>query len=209
MTDHNTKTRRPTRSRRAAIAGPAIAGLVAATAATFGAAGPSTASTGITSTTTSTAAKPVAAVSTSAANCDRAPWGLRVQGAPPNFSGGDRGGDYLWHDTTGFHLRVTHRSDDRVVYSGVISSPVPMSMDPVRLEQGDVAKLSTDRRTLVFAFANHGHVDGVNFHTACAAHLTVSRLNAGSARLSPARVYLGALSRHPHHVPFTVSRRVP
>jgi hypothetical protein len=157
-----------------------------------------------------TGTKTVAAVSLSPSTCDRAPWGLRVQGAPPDFSGGDRGGDYLWHDTSGFHLRVTHRSGDRVVYSGVISSPAPMSMDPVRLEKGDVAKLSTDRRTLVFAFANHGHVDGVNFHTACAARLTVSRLNAGSARLSPDRVYLGAFGLHPHQVPFTVHRiRVP
>ena len=193
-----------TRNRpRAALALPAATGLLA-TACVLGASGPSNASE-MTST-----AKPVAAVSASATSCDRAPWGLRVQGAPRNFSGGDRGGDYLWHDTTGFHLRVTHRSDDRVVYSGVISSPVPMSMDPVRLEKGDVAKLSTDRRTLVFAFANHGHVDGVNFHTACAAHLTVSRLNAGSARLAPDRVYLGALGLHPHQVPFTVHRiRVP
>ncbi len=193
-----------TRNRpRSAVALPAVAGLLATTCV-LGAGAPSGASE-LTAT-----AKPVAAVSTSPSTCDRAPWGLRVQGAPPNFSGGDRGGDYLWHDTTGFHLRVTHRSDDRVVYSGVISSPVPMSMDQVRLEKGDVAKLSTDRRTLVFAFANHGHVDGVNFHTACAAHLTVSRLNAGSARLSPDRVYLGALGLHPHQVPFTVHRiRVP
>jgi hypothetical protein len=189
-----------TRNRpRAAVALPAAAGLLATTCV-LGASAPSGASE------LAATARPAAAVSTSTTSCDRAPWGLRVQGAPPNFSGGDRGGDYLWHDTTGFHLRVTHRIDDRVVYTGVISSPVPMSMDPVRLEPGDVAKLSTDRRTLVFAFANHGHVDGVNFHTACAAHLTVSRLNAGSARLSPDRVYLGALGLHPHQVPFTVHR---
>ena len=191
---------RPRPRRRLAVALPAVAGLVAG-AATLGSAGSSGASE------LTASAKPVAAVSSSTSDCDRAPWGLRVQGAPRSFSGGDRGGDYLWHDTAGFHLRVTHRTDERIVYSGVVTSPEPMTMDPVRLEKGDTVRLSADRRELVFAFANHGHVDGVNFHAACAAYLTVSRLHAGAAQLPRDRVYLGAFGIHPHQVPFTLHRR--
>jgi hypothetical protein len=196
---------KPNRLRhRLAAAVPAAAGLAALVASSLY-------STGVTSATVrsdaSAGAAPTStAFSSPAATCDRSPWGWRVQGTPPNFSGGERGGDYLWHNTTGFHLRVTHRTNERVVYSGVIHSSATMSMDPVRLETGDVAKLSADHRTLVFAFANHGHVDGVNFHTACAARLTVSRLNAGSAKLPANRVYLGALGVHPHQIPFTLHR---
>jgi hypothetical protein len=157
-------------------------------------------------TTLTGASSSTASVLPDTAACDRAPWSLRVQGAPKDFAGGDRGGDYLWHDLTGFHLRVTHRADERVVYSGVIHSSAPMTMDPVRLEPGDAVTLSADRRTIAFAFANHGHVDGVDFHTACARALTVSRLNAGSHRLDPDRVNLGAYGRHPAHVPFTLHR---
>lgn len=147
-----------------------------------------------------------APVSTAAAACDRAPWADRVQGAPHGFTGGSRGGDYLWHDSTGFHLRVTHRSDDRAVFTGVVTSPTPMRIDPVKLERGDVARLSANHRSLVFAFANYGHIDGVNFHTDCAASITISNLNAGNARLTPDRVYLGATSAHPARIPFTVHR---
>lgn len=129
-----------------------------------------------------------------------------MQGAPAGFDAGDRGGDYLWHDQSGFHLRVTHRGDDRVVYSGVISSPTPMRIDPVRLEKGDVAKLSADHRSLTFVFADYGHIDGVNFHTDCAGQLTVADLNAGNQKLPASRVYLGARRVHPAHVPFIVHR---
>ena len=142
----------------------------------------------------------------SSAACDRAPWQPVVQGAPPNFSAGDRGGDYLWHDLTGFHLRVTHRNDGRQVYSGLVTSSAPMRIDPVRLERGDVLRLSPDHRSFVFAFADYGKVDGVNFHTDCAAALTVSRLHVGKAALPANRVYLGRREAHPAAVPFVLHR---
>jgi hypothetical protein len=151
-----------------------------------------------------TASAPAAA--TSAAACDRAPWQAVVQGAPANFSAGDRGGDYLWHDLAGFHLRVTHRNDGRQVYSGLITSSAPMRIDPVRLERGDVLRLSPDRRSIVFAFADYGKVDGVNFHTDCAAALAVSRLHVGRAVLPANRVYLGHREAHPAAVPFLLHR---
>ncbi len=162
---------------------------------------PPSASAGTTSTTTT------AAPSATDLACDRGPWGLRVEGAPKDFDGGDRGGDYLWHDSSGFHLRVTHKNDNRVVYTGQIISPTPLRIDPVKLEKGDVAELSPDHRTLTFAFADYGHIDGVNFHTDCAARVTVTGLNAGNDRLPPNRVYLGRDERHPQQVPFTIHRR--
>jgi hypothetical protein len=147
------------------------------------------------------------APSATAQACDRGPWGLRVQGAPADFESGARGGDYLWHDAAGFHLRVTHQDDNRIVYTGDITSPTPMRIDPVKLEKGDVAQLSADHRTLTFAFADYGHIDGVDFHTDCASHLTVTDLNAGNDRLTADRVYLGEYKLHPAQVPFTVRRR--
>lgn len=164
---------------------------------------------GVANASTSTpSTKTVAAVSPTSAACDRAPWELKVQGRPHNFDGGDRGGVYLWHNTTGFHLRVTHRTDERVIYTGVVTSSAPMRMEPVRLERGDYVRLSSDHRTIRFAFANHGHIDGINFHTDCARALTVSHLRAGLHRLPASRVYLGVTKAHPAHVPFVVHRIV-
>lgn len=127
---------------------------------------------------------------------------------PPHFSAGDRSGDYLWHDSHGFHLRVTHGSThDRRIYSGEITASAPMRIDPVKLEKGDVAKLSANHRTLVFVFSNYGYVDGINFHTDCASTLVVKNLHIGNQNLSRDNVYLGKTKAHPKAIPFTVHRR--
>lgn len=154
-----------------------------------------------------TTAGATSAPSATAAACDAGPWADRIQGAPLGFSGGDRGGDYLWHDTHGMHLRVTHRTSSRDVYTGTITSSTAMRIDPVKLEKGDVARLSANHRTLVFAFSNFGHVDGVDFHTDCATSITVAHLNEGNHRLPASRVYLGVTKAHPRQVPFTVHRQ--
>ena len=101
---------------------------------------------------------------------------------------------------------MTHVSDNRQVYTGVLTASAPMRIDPVHLERGDVARLSADHRSLIFAFVDYGHLDGVNFHTDCAATLTVSHLNLGNSALSPDRVYLGATRAHPAAIPFAVHR---
>ena len=156
------------------------------------------------------AATAASAPSAAAAACDRAPWEAKVQGAPKGFGAGSPGGDYLWHDTHGFHLRVTHgRNHDQRVYSGEITSSAPMRIERVRLEKGDTVKVAANRKSLVFVFANHGYVDGINFHTDCAKALTVSRLHVGSRNLTRGQVYLGHTKAHPAKVPFTVHRRVP
>lgn len=142
-----------------------------------------------------------------AAACDATPWQGAVQGAP-HFAAGDRSGDYLWHDSHGFHLRVTHGSThDRRIYSGEITASAPMRIDPVKLEKGDVAKLSANHRTLVFVFSNYGYVDGVNFHTDCASALKVANLHVGNKNLGRGEVYLGKAKAHPKAIPFTVHRR--
>lgn len=152
-------------------------------------------------------AAPNAAPSAAAAACDRAAWEAKVQGAPHGFGAGSPSGDYLWHSNAGLHLQVTHgRNHDQRVYSGEITSSAAIRIDPVRLEKGDLVKRSADHRSLVFVFANHGYIDGVNFHTDCAKMLVVSRLHVGSRNLSPRQVYLGYTKAHPSRVPFTVHR---
>src|ERR1035438_9951651 len=132
-------------------------------------------------------------------------WQSAVQGRP-SFKAGDAAGDYLWHDSTSFHLRVTHPGHQREVFNGEITSSTAMSITPYRLEKGDVVRMSADHRTMVFVLSDYGYVDGVNFHTDCAAALTVSHLNMGNTVLPTANVYLGGHKAHPSHIPFTVHR---
>lgn len=147
------------------------------------------------------------APSAKAAACDRAPWEAKVQGRPNAYHPGAASGDYLWHNRTGFHLRVTHHRTDRAVYSGRIVSSAPMRLDPVKLEGKDTVAISANHRIIYFRFDNHGRTDGINFHTDCARALTVSWLHRSGHRLPKDHVFLGAKAAHPAHIPFTVHRR--
>ena len=183
-----------TRTRLAALAATGIATTALGLAAL---AGPASAATPTTTPTPS--AKSLA--------CDRTAWESPVQGVPTGLKAGSRSGDYLWHDSHGFHLRVTHEHSDRRVYTGVITASAPMRLTPVKLEKGDVVELSADRKTLSFAFVDYGRIDGADFHTDCAASLTASRLHVDGKDLPLEQVHLGAKRAHPKAVPFTVHRK--
>ena len=113
--------------------------------------------------------------------------------------------DYLWHDASGWHLRVTHPTSSRVVFRGVITSSSPVTFQRVRDEKHDLVTLSSDKRTLVFRFVNHGGIDGVDFTDSCAA-TTKFALSRGRHLLGRNHIYIGANSARPSHDPFVISR---
>lgn len=146
------------------------------------------------------------APSTTTKTCAKAPWQASVQGAPTGLGAGSPSGDYLWHSRTGFHLRVTHAHHEKRVYTGRITSSASLHMAPVKLEKGDSVRLSKNHRTIVFSFANHGYIDGINFRTDCASALVVTGLRVGSSNLPKSRIYLGTTKAHPAHSTFVVHR---
>ncbi len=140
------------------------------------------------------AASPTTAAA--AAACPATHWPASVQGRPIKLHAGARGGDYIWHDAKGWHLRVTHAGSRRVVFTGRIVSSAPMTVTPVRLENADGITLSADKLTLTYRFRNYGKVDGLNFKTECAQRLSISGSMAGK-KLPPNRIWLGRHGRHP------------
>ena len=121
------------RTRRLGLSGLLTIGALCASlfvpAAMF-AAGPATA-TATTTTTTTTA-------------CSETHWPRSVQGMPTTLKAGARAGDYIWHNSTGWHLRVTHPGTTKVIFSGRIVSTKPITFTPYRLEPGDT--LDAERR---------------------------------------------------------------
>jgi hypothetical protein len=155
------------------------------------------------------AAEPAAvstqATTTVAATCNDGHWPASVQGRPLLFHVHAPAGDYIWHDSTGWHFRVTHASSSRVVFTGRIVSSAPLDAVPVRLEKNDVVTLSADKMTLTYRLVNYGGIDGFNFRASCANQLTfVGRM--GGVKLSPMRIRIGRLDRHPLENPFVLRR---
>jgi len=145
------------------------------------------------------------AADTTTTTCDEGHWPRSVQGLPTMLKAGARAGDYIWHDSRGWHLRVTHPGTTKVGFSGRIVSTTPITFTPYRLEPGDTATLSADKLTLTYRFANYGHLDGVDFKTACARKLVFSGAMAG-VRLPVGRIWIGYNGVHPLQNPFAVWR---
>ena len=149
---------------------------------------------------------PTTAAAAEAAACDEGRWPAATQGAPVTYKSGGRAGDYLWHNATGWHLRVTHIGSRRVVFSGRIVSDRPLSVRGYKLESGDRFVLSDDKLTLTYRFANYGHIDGLDFRTACATKLRVRGSMAGE-KLPVGRIWIGRAGTHPLSNPFLIERQ--
>ena len=142
--------------------------------------------------------------STTAA-CTGGAWPLFVQGKPP-FAAGSAAGDYIWHDTNGWHLRVTHVGSGLVGFSGTIRANKPLHVKGYALETGDTFTVSADGLSVNYRFRNYGHLDGLDFTTECATRLGFSgRMNG--ALLPVRRIWIGHYGRHPLQNPFVVYRR--
>lgn len=144
-----------------------------------------------------------AATSSDAQSCPSLP--SYVEGRPAHLHPLATTGDYLWHDGTGWHLRVTHPTRQRMVFRGVITASAPISFRAVRDEKRDKVTLSADKRTLVFRFVNYGGIDGVDFTDSCSA-TTKFALALDGHRLGRNHIFIGAHSARPPHDPFVISR---
>jgi hypothetical protein len=140
-----------------------------------------------------------------AATCDEGRWPASVAGRPMSLKAGARTGDYIWHTSAGWHLRVTHPGRAGVIFSGRIVSNAALRVVPFKLESGDKFVLSADKKTLTYRFVNHGRIDGLDFTTACATRLMFRGSVAGT-RLRPGRIWIGHAGRHPLQNPFVVLR---
>ena len=134
-----------------------------------------------------------------------APLPAYVEGRPAHLHVRAATGDYLWHDASGWHLRVTHPSRHRAVFRGVITADAPMHFQRVRDEKHDKVMLSADEKTLVFRFINHGGIDGVDFTDSCASTTKFSFALNGH-RVGRNHIYIGANSARPARDPFVISR---
>ena len=133
-------------------------------------------------------------------------WPGWTQGRPDRFDAGDTGGVYMWHDNDGWHLRVSHATDDKSVFSGrIATSGHLVGVRGVALERNDNFKVGPNGHLVTFRFQNYGHVDGLDFHTTCAPSITFSYSRAGHT-LPSERVFVGDHKANPATDPFRITR---
>jgi len=133
-------------------------------------------------------------------------WPAWVQGQPSGIDPHTTAATYMWHDGNGWHIRVTHRGDNRKTFSGQLTTKGDfVNASPVRLEKSDQFQVSSDKHSLTFLFKNYGGIDGVNFHTHCAPSITFAFQSDGTTT-KPSHIVIGRNNHHPRNNPFTVTR---
>jgi hypothetical protein len=133
-------------------------------------------------------------------------WAPRVQGEPAGINPKTSAATYMWHDASGWHIRVTHHTTNLKSFSGQITTAGTFAKaKPVHLEKADSFVVSADGHSRSFMFKNHGYIDGVDFHTRCAPSVKFAFQSDGKAT-PKARIIIGKKSVHPKHNPFTINR---
>ena len=128
-------------------------------------------------------------------------WPLYTQGRPARDPG-----VRVWHDGSGWHVRVTHNSlHDRTLSGEIATTGQLTNVRPVALEKNDYVKVGAGNRALAFRFSNHGGVDGFDFTTNCAPGLEFGFVSDGN-RVPTGRIGIGVTERHPATNPFVIKR---
>ncbi|MEA2645721.1 MAG: hypothetical protein QOE92_804 [Chloroflexota bacterium] len=179
----------------------------------------------ISNSATSLAAAPVAATSPAATPdgqapaCDDGRWkgagGVNIEGRPEDFSAGDRGAMYVWHDGDGWHLRSTDILPTDHHYSGEIRLSRGASFSAfrtVRLDREDAVWVTGDN-VLHYRFDTHNGIDGIDYRVSACDHdrdheVMVFNLKYNGSNDDAGRIRLGHDREHPRSVPFMVHRTV-
>ena len=112
----------------------------------------------------------------------------------------------VWHDGSGWHVRVTHDTvHDRVFEGEIYTTGTLVGVHAVRTEKNDSLVVGAGGHTIRFRFNNYGGTDGFDFATHCAPFLALGFLSDGHV-VPTARIAIGAGSRHPGSDPFLIVR---
>jgi hypothetical protein len=135
----------------------------------------------------------------------REQWPDVVNGRPAALDRHDQGGVYLWHAEDGWRLVVTHGGNQRVEFSGSITTNGTIGARRVFDERDDHVSVGPFDHVASFRFANYGGFDGMTFQTHCADRLVV-RLQINGHEVTPELVFIGHDKTNPTSVPFTLER---
>lgn len=155
--------------------------------------------------TTSASAAPTASVKSVAKGCKTGTLPSEVLGRSAAFTKGLPTGAWVWSDSKGFHLRVTHAAKTKLTFTGTITSSAKISAKRIRAEKHDVLWKNNKKSAVKFTLRNYGGVDGIDFKVGCAKKVTLN-LKAAGTKLTTAQIFLGADAVNPAANPVVVQR---
>jgi hypothetical protein len=151
----------------------------------------------------SVAGASTATSTTTASTCATGAWPAGTEGRPPAAKVGMTG-VALWHDVSGWHLRVSEAGPDRAVFTDTVSTDGRLVSVRRHLEGGDIT-LSPGPHSVVYRFTNYGGVDGIDFGALCGSTIRVTAFLDGHV-VPVSHVVIGAGDTHPPSQPIVIHR---
>ena len=156
-----------------------------------------------------TTSTPVASIT--ASDCDAGAWhtdDISVQGRPDSLQ---PTATYIWHDSSGWHLRTSGANDKPHLFSGRVTlrGGTFTSLQKVRDERDD--HVYQDGSTIYYRFVTYQAVDGFDFRVSGCSTAEQERLVFGARYDGAAdanKVDVGDRGRHPESDPFLAVRSV-
>jgi hypothetical protein len=146
-----------------------------------------------------------ASATTSTVTCATGAWSSTVHGRPASLAHGSAEGVYLWHDGTGWSLRVTHPGSHKVVFTGTIDSTGGLSGVRRATEATDKTKFNASKGKVTFRLENYGRIDGIDFVVGCSNRIKISAQINGH-QVPSSQVFIGQSAVNATSVPFVVER---
>lgn len=133
--------------------------------------------------------------------------GISAVGRPNNYKLADPARYFVWHDSDGWHLRVTAPRNRSIVFKGAIRlhGAKFLAVRPIGIDKKtDAGSMSPDKTELTFQFTTSGKFDGFDFNLDAADESKIEFELLSFGRKAADRIFIGGKAANPKAYQFAL-----
>jgi len=132
-------------------------------------------------------------------------WGPSYDGEPDALNPHHISGAFVWHDSSGFHLRTTTTGDEHTFTGTIHTNGHFLGIDDRFFKNKDYYHYK-DQDTIEFQFTTDGRTVGIDFDVADGDFIAFEIYMDGN-KISPLQIFVGHNGWHPGDYKFTLDRQ--
>jgi len=132
-------------------------------------------------------------------------WGPSYEGEPDMLNPNHIIGAFVWHDTSGFHLRTTTTGDKHTFTGTIHTNGHFLGVDDRFFRDKDYYHY-IDQDTIEVQFTTEGRTVGIDLDVADGDYMAFE-INMDGNKISPMEIFIGHSGWHPGDYKFTLDRQ--
>ncbi|HBF39752.1 MAG TPA: hypothetical protein DDW50_20865 [Firmicutes bacterium] len=131
-------------------------------------------------------------------------WPTNMEGEPVGLLQQHLEGYFIWHDGSGFHLKVVAADGVQHIFTGVIDTDGRIENIMTKSsDSSDYSRLTSDRETLKFQLSGVGQVAAIDFNVFRGRSVKFE-LSMDGKKIDVNKIYFGPDGWHPNNAVFSV-----